>query len=69
VLNNTANEIGLEGRAYMLLGLDGNSSSNLLERAIKTSMQQDQALWQKFKGSKSFADLAADIVTNERLEQ
>ncbi|MEO1887827.1 MAG: hypothetical protein ABGX72_10765 [Methyloprofundus sp.] len=53
----------------MLLGLDGNSSSTLLESTIKTSMQQDQALWQKFKGSKSFADLAANIATNERLEQ
>ncbi len=53
----------------MLLGLDGNSSSTLLESTIKTSMQQDQALWQKFKGSKSFADLAANIASNERLEQ
>ncbi|HIG65976.1 MAG TPA: hypothetical protein EYQ43_10610 [Methyloprofundus sp.] len=69
MLNNTANEIGPEGRAYMLLGLDGNSSSTLLESTIKTSMQQDQALWQKFKGSKSFADLAANIASNERLEQ
>ena len=38
-------------------------------KSEKTSMQQDQALWQKFKGSKSFADLAANIATNERLEQ
>ena len=58
-------EIGPEGRAYMLLGLDRNSKSALLESIIKSSMQDDQALWLKFKIQKPLANLAADIATFE----
>lgn len=50
-------EIGPEGRGYMLLGLDRKSSNDLLESTLKA----DQTLWLKYKGNKSFADLAADI--------
>jgi hypothetical protein len=41
----------------MLLGLDRKSSNDLLESTLKA----DQTLWLKYKGNKSFADLAADI--------
>ncbi len=54
-------EIGPEGRAYVLVGLDPNTSRTLLENAVKSSMDHDPALWYKFSTLKPLDEIAADI--------
>jgi len=61
-------ELGPEGRAYVLLGLDENTRSALLESVLKTSINNDQALWQKIKMQKSFDEVVTGIVTNGSVE-
>lgn len=52
---------GPDGTMYVLLGLDEESAKKLTEAAVKTSMNNDKALWQKFQAGKSQDELAADI--------
>lgn len=50
------------GSLYVLVGLDPNNSANAAQKAIRTSMGNDQALWQQFKAGKAQDELAAEIV-------
>lgn len=50
-----------DGTVYVLVGLDEKSVQKVTEAAVKTSMNNDQALWQQFKASKAQDELAADI--------
>jgi Ni,Fe-hydrogenase III component G len=50
-----------DGTMYVLVGLDEASAQKLTEVAIKTSMNNDQAVWQQFKAQKGQDELAADI--------
>ena len=43
------------------LGLDVASVAKLTEAAVKTSMNNDRALWQKFQAGKAQDEMAADI--------
>lgn len=52
---------GPKGRLFVLVGLDGNAAKRIAETALKTSMNNEQALWQEFKSKKSFDEMAADI--------
>jgi len=52
---------GPEGRMYVLLGLDAEKTTTLVESAVKSSMKNESALWQEFKAQKSHDELAADI--------
>ena len=56
---------GPNGRLFVLLGLDPSSSQKIAEKAAKTSMKNDQALWQQFMAKKSFDEMAADIAKTE----
>lgn len=49
------------GTLYVLLGLDPNAARNATENALKTSMNNDRALWQQFKAQKGQDELAAAI--------
>jgi hypothetical protein len=52
---------GTNGRYYVLVGIDAASSQKITEAAIKTSMNNEKALWQKFQAGKAQDELAADI--------
>lgn len=57
--------IGPESRMYVLVGLDTNTSRALVEKAVKTSMKNEKALWQEFKAQKSHDEMAAGIAAME----
>jgi len=50
-----------KGAMYVLLGLDPTVTREATEKAVKTSMKNDQALWQQFKAKKAQDEMAADI--------
>jgi len=49
------------GTLYVLVGLDTENAVQVTQAALKTSMNNDQALWQQFKAHKAQDELAADI--------
>lgn len=49
------------GSVYMLMGLDPSLAKSQTEQALKTSMNNDRALWQQFKASQGQSELAAEI--------
>ncbi|OQK18026.1 hypothetical protein AU255_09275 [Methyloprofundus sedimenti] len=58
-------QLGPEGRMYVLVGLDKNTSKTLLENAVKTSMKNDIVIWQKMQTQKSLDEMTAGIVAME----
>lgn len=50
-----------DGTMFVLVGLDEASAQKLTESAVKTSMGNDRALWQKFQAGKSQDEMAAAI--------
>lgn len=53
--------IAPDGTIYVLVGLDEASVQKLTEAAVKTSMNNERALWQKLQAGKAQDELAADI--------
>ncbi len=51
------------GTLYVLLGMDGGATAQAAEKALRTSMNNDQALWQQFKAQKGQEELAAAIAS------
>jgi hypothetical protein len=49
------------GAMYVLLGMDGGATAKAAEEALRTSMNNDKALWQQFKAQKGQDELAAAI--------
>jgi hypothetical protein len=49
------------GALYVLLGMDPSATAMATENALKTSMQNDRALWQQFKAKQGQDELAAAI--------
>jgi hypothetical protein len=49
------------GTLYVLLGMDASVAAAATENALKTSMNNDKALWQQFKAQKGQDELAASI--------
>ena len=56
---------GPNGRLFVLLGLDAAAAERIVAKAAKTSMKNEQALWQQFMAQKSFDEMAADIAKSE----
>lgn len=54
------------GTLYVLLGMDASIAAQVTENALKTSMNNEQALWQQFKAQKAQDELAADIANMKR---
>ncbi|TNF36008.1 MAG: hypothetical protein EP315_04835 [Gammaproteobacteria bacterium] len=49
------------GSLYVLLGMDPASVETAAQNAIKTSMNNERALWQQFKAQKAQDELAVEI--------
>jgi hypothetical protein len=49
------------GTLYVLLGMDSKSTATATQEALRTSMNNDQALWQQFKAQKGQDELASSI--------
>ena len=49
------------GNLYVLVGMDEASAEKATQKALKTSMKNERALWQQFKAQKSQDELAAEI--------
>jgi hypothetical protein len=49
------------GTMYVLLGMDDGATAAAAENALRTSMNNDKALWQQFKAQKGQDELAAAI--------
>lgn len=52
---------GPDGAIYVLVGIDPVGVEKITEAAVKTSMNNERALWQKFQAGKAQDELAADI--------
>jgi hypothetical protein len=52
---------GPDGAMYVLVGIDEAATQKLTEVALKSSMNNERALWQKFQAGKAQDELAADI--------
>jgi hypothetical protein len=50
------------GGIVVLVGLSPDTVNQLAAQALKTSMNNDKALWQKFQAGKAQDELAADIL-------
>lgn len=53
------------GGIVVLVGLSPETVNQLAENALKTSMQNERALWQKFQAGKAQDELAAEIANME----
>ncbi len=49
------------GNLYVLVGMDEASVQQATQKALKTSMKNERALWQQFKAQKTQDELAAEI--------
>lgn len=49
------------GGVVVLVGLNADSVGQVAEQALKSSMNNNRALWQKFQAEKSFEELADEI--------
>jgi len=49
------------GTVWVLMGIDEASLSQTAERAVRSSMGNDAALWQQFKAQKGQEEMAAEI--------
>lgn len=54
------------GMLYVLLGMDSSATAVATQEALKTSMNNDRALWQQFKAQKSQDELAAAIAAGKQ---
>jgi hypothetical protein len=55
-----------KGTFYVYVGLDEASAKAAAQKTIRSSMNNDQALWQQFRASKSQDELAAEIVKQKQ---
>lgn len=53
------------GVMYVLVGMDGGMAAKATEEAVRTSMNNDKALWQQFKAQKGQDELAAAIAAGK----
>jgi len=56
-------KVGPTGSMYVIVGLDSTNVQKAAEDSIKSSMKNDEALWQQFKAQKAQDELAADIAS------
>lgn len=54
------------GTLYVLLGMDGSSAATATQEALRSSMNNDKALWQQFKAQKGQDELAAAIAAGKQ---
>ncbi len=54
------------GTLYVLIGIDPSAAQTITETALKTSMNNERALWQQFKAAKGQEELAAEIAKGKQ---
>lgn len=54
------------GTLYVLLGMDSSSAATATQEALRSSMNNDKALWQQFKAQKGQDELAAAIAAGKQ---
>lgn len=54
------------GTMYVLIGIDEASAQKITEAALRTSMNNERALWQQFKAAKGQEELAAEIAKGKQ---
>ncbi|MDH5764948.1 MAG: LPP20 family lipoprotein [Gammaproteobacteria bacterium] len=54
------------GTVYVLIGMDEATASKATQEAVRTSMNNDKALWQQFKAQKGQDELAAAIAAGKQ---
>lgn len=59
---------GPDGKLWVLMGLDSSAVENLTQSAVKTSMKNDNALWQQFQAKKGLDELATEIAKQKVAE-
>ncbi len=57
-----------KGSVYVLVGLDPSVTKEATEKVLKTSMNNERALWQQFKAKKSQEELAEEIAKMKLME-
>ena len=50
-----------DGEVYVLMVMDPNAVANATKEAVKTSLKNDQALWQQFQSKKAQDELDAEV--------
>ncbi|MDH5612341.1 MAG: LPP20 family lipoprotein [Gammaproteobacteria bacterium] len=60
------NIVSPNGVMYVLVGMDSNMAAKATEEAVRTSMNNDKALWQQFKAQKGQDELAAAIAAGRQ---
>jgi hypothetical protein len=53
------------GTVYVLIGMDEAAAAKATQEAVRTSMNNDKALWQQFKAQKGQDELAAAIAAGK----
>jgi len=53
------------GVLYVLVGVDNSLADEYTENALKTSMNNQKALWQKMQGEKDLKDMVKEIMETE----
>ncbi len=56
------------GSVYVLVGLDPSVTKEATEKVLKTSMNNDRALWQQFKAKKGQDELAEEIAKMKAMQ-
>lgn len=59
---------GPNGTLWVLMALDQNSIQAITKNAVKTSMNNEQALWQKFQAKMSHDEMAEEIAKQKLSE-
>ncbi|MDD5059279.1 MAG: LPP20 family lipoprotein [Sideroxydans sp.] len=59
---------GPDGKLWVLMGIDSRSVEELTQTAVKSSMKNDQALWQQFQSKKGQDEMAAEIAKQKVID-
>jgi len=59
---------GPDGKLWVLMGLDSTSVEQLTQTAVKTSMKNDNALWQQFQAKKGQDEMATEIAKQKVID-
>lgn len=54
-----------KGGLFVLVGIDEKNAEAITKAAVKTSMNNEKALWQKFNAKKAFDEMATDIAKQQ----
>jgi len=54
-----------DGTLFVLVGVDSINAEKIAKHAVRTSMNNDNALWQQFKAKQSFDEMAEGIAQQD----